>query len=77
MSLRAITVSTRAALRSMPADAERICGAAHELLAQLEFDTLGNGAEPALLREIEAARRALWDPPIGESRDGPNQAIRH
>ena len=61
MRLRAIVVSTRAALESLPSASKRIRGASDSLLAEIEADTRKDGADPDLLRDIAAARRDVPD----------------
>jgi hypothetical protein len=61
LRLHVIDVTTRAALSSHPEDAATIRDRSHELLARLETVTINDGADPALLRDIEAARRRLWE----------------
>lgn len=60
LRLRGIVVSTRAARTSHPGDLERIRTSSHALLAQLVSDVINDGADPDLIRDIEAARRDLW-----------------
>ena len=59
MQLRTIVVTTQDALKSMPADSARIRAVAHALLASLEAEILSNGADPAMLDEVNDARRTL------------------
>ena len=59
MRLRAIVVSTRAALESLPSASDRIRGEADALLAELEADTRADGADLDLLRDIEEARSGV------------------
>ncbi len=61
MRLRAIVVSTKAALESLPSASKRIRGASDSLLAELEADTRNDGADPELLRDIAAARQHVRD----------------
>ncbi len=61
MRLRAIVVSTKAALESLPSASKRIRGASDSLLAELEADTRNDGADADLLRDIAAARREVRD----------------
>ena len=63
LELHVIEVSTRAALSGHPEHGGRIRDRSHELLANLEWAVLNNGADPGLLGEIEAARHALWGSP--------------
>src|SRR5918994_7407761 len=62
MRLRAIVVSTKAALESLPSASKRIRGASESLLAELEADPRSDGADADLLRDIAAARRDVRDP---------------
>jgi hypothetical protein len=59
LELRAIRVSARAAMASHGNDGaqEWIRSRTQELLAALEADVLRDGADPAILAAIEAARR--------------------
>ena len=61
LRLRAIVVSTRAALASVGADGDRLAvrERADSLLAGLEQDILSDGADPNLLARIATARRAV------------------
>ena len=63
LELRAIEVSTRAALRknSEPGAIKQIEVVSAELLARLEERVIRDGGEPDLLDAIERARRALWE----------------
>lgn len=63
MELRAIRVSTRAALKKVSTDEERerVRARSIELLAGLESDVIRDGADPEILAAVEAARRELWD----------------
>lgn len=57
LRFRTIIVSTRAALAR--GDETRVKGRANELLAALAVRVLNNGADPEILRAIDAARRKL------------------
>ena len=61
LRLRAITVSTGAALRSLvsQAHAPAVITRATELLTELEHEIRSNGADPELLRRISEARAEL------------------
>ena len=61
MSLRAITVSARAALAHATDEAQRarIRDRADELLAELERSVLLDGADPAVLRSVQRERHTL------------------
>jgi hypothetical protein len=62
LELRAILVSTRAALRRTPDDnVEAIKTTATELLARLEQHVIRDGADPEILALIEEGRRRLWE----------------
>lgn len=63
LTLRAIVVSGRAALRSTasPDGRERINDRVTELLADLEEAVLRGGANPDVLARLEEARREVWD----------------
>ncbi len=62
-ALRSIVVSGRAALASAtaPADRERIQDRVHDLLAELEQQVVGEGADKELLAAIGRQRRQLFD----------------
>lgn len=62
-ALRTIVVSGRAALAraTAPADRERIQDRVHDLLAELEQQVVGEGADKELLAAIERKRRQLFD----------------
>ena len=63
LELRAIRVSTRAALRAVSSDdeVERVKTMSTELLARLEGEVIRRGADPEVIAALEAARRELWD----------------
>ena len=63
LELRAISVSTKAALtRPMDdEDREQTKNTATELLARLERAVLEDGADPAMIEAVEAARQRVWD----------------
>jgi hypothetical protein len=65
LRLRAITVSTRAALAT--GDPARIKARADELLAELETIILRDGADPKILAAIAATRREMWSEDPGET----------
>jgi hypothetical protein len=58
LELRAIVVSTRAALRK--GDRARVMERSDELLADLESKVIRDGADAEILASIETARRELW-----------------
>ncbi|MEO8247198.1 MAG: hypothetical protein ABI622_08800 [Chloroflexota bacterium] len=62
LELRAIVVSTRAALGTSPdaTDAEGIRTTSTELLARLLERVIRDGADPAVIADVRAARAALW-----------------
>ena len=62
LELRAIGLSTRAALRAVSSDeeVERVKTMSMELLARLESDVIRDGADPEIIAAQEAARRELW-----------------
>lgn len=62
LRLRAIVVSTCAALRKVPAEADIIRVRSHALLDELTSDILANGAGPAMLDDIQAARHEVSIP---------------
>ena len=61
-SLHAITVSGRAALAQARTeeDRQRLRDRVHDLLAALEDQVIRDGADPALLQEIEHERAKVW-----------------
>jgi hypothetical protein len=63
LELRAIRVSTIAALRSVSSDeeAERVKSMSTELLARLESAVIRDGADPELIAALEDARRELGE----------------
>jgi hypothetical protein len=62
LELRAILVSTRAALRhTEPADLPALRTTADELLARLEERVIRDGANPQILAAIHDSRRTMWD----------------
>ena len=63
LELRAIEVSTRAALRHVMTvdELERVRTTSSELLARLQQTVIRDGGEPDLLAAIERARRTLWE----------------
>ena len=63
LELRAIVVSTKAALRSVASeeDVERVKDTSTELLARLEGKVIRDGADPEVIAAVEAARHELWD----------------
>jgi hypothetical protein len=63
LELRAIRVSTKAALRAVSSDeeVERVKTRSTELLARLESDVIRDGADPEIIAAVEATRRELWD----------------
>ena len=62
LELRAIVVSTRAALRQIsdPEDLARLKATSNELLTRFEQRVAANGGDPATLAAIEEARASLW-----------------
>lgn len=62
-ALRAIAVSGRSALAKLrePNDREAVRGRIHELLADLEQEVIGNGADEGILAAIERERRSVYD----------------
>jgi hypothetical protein len=62
LELRAILVSTRAALaHPPPGEQERIKTTATELLARLEQSVIRDGGHADMIAAIDAARRSLWE----------------
>ena len=63
LELRAIVVSTRAALRQItdPEDLARLKVTSNELLARFEQRVTANGGDPTTLAAIDDARTSLWD----------------
>ena len=63
LELRAIVVSTRAALRQItdPDDLARLKATSNELLARFEQRVTANGGDRATLAAIDEARASLWD----------------
>lgn len=63
LKLRAIRVSTKAALRAVSSDEEvqRVKTMSADLLAQLESDLIRDGADPELIAALESARHELWE----------------
>lgn len=59
LKLRAIVVSTRAALRK--GDRARVRERSDGLMADLESNAIRDGADVEILANIEAARRELWE----------------
>jgi hypothetical protein len=59
LKLRAIVVSTRAALRK--SDSSQIRERSDHLMADLESNAVRDGADAEILANIAAARRQLWE----------------
>ena len=59
LKLRAIVVSTRAAL--LKGDRAQVRERSDSLMADLESKARRDEADPELLANIQAARRELWD----------------
>ncbi len=70
-SLRAISVSGRAALASNkePEDREQVQGRVHELLADLEQEVIRDGADEKILGALERERREVYKEPDSGSAD--------
>lgn len=73
LRLRAITVSTRAALASHLSSGEEaaVRGRAEDLLADLQTDVLANGADAELLDRITEARRTVRAAAAPSAQQGP------
>lgn len=63
LELKAIQVSTRAALAKAPSHEmrERIRTTSTELLGRLQESVLRDGADPEMIEAVEQARRENWD----------------